>query len=73
MGTSKWVTVKKQWCEILQGEAELLEHRVYPDTVLPDTEPFRVIARKCSAAIACNLIGCQCKWAYTNADVDRFG
>ena len=72
MGTvEKWVPVKKQWCEILQEEAELLEHRVYPTGVLPDTEPYRVLGHKCSAAITCNLIGCQCKWAYTNPTVDR--
>ena len=72
MTTSKWVAVQKQWCDVLKNEAELLEHRVYPDTILPDTEPYRVIGQKCSAAIACNLIGCQCQWAYTNPGTNRF-
>lgn len=67
-----WVTVKKQYCAILEGEAELLEQRVYPADVIPDMENYRVTGHKCSAAVACNLKGCQCKWSYTGPTVDRF-
>ena len=69
---SKWVPVKKQWCNVLQGEAELLEQRVYPSEIIPDTEAYRVISHKCTAAIACNLMGCHCQWAYTSPGNDRF-
>lgn len=72
MATEKWVPVKSQWCDVLGREAQLLELRVYPANVLPDTEQFRVIARKCTADIECNLIGCRCKWAYTDPAADRF-
>lgn len=72
MATEKWVVVKRQWCDVLQREAELLERRVYPDSTLPDTEGFRVLARKCSADIECNLMGCPCMWAYTAPTIDRF-
>ncbi len=67
----KWVPVKKQWCDILQDEAELLEKRVYPNEIIPDTEAYRVVAHKCTAAVTCNLLGCQCQWAYTGGP-DRF-
>lgn len=70
--TTEWVTVKKQWCHLLGDEAELLEHRAYPAETVPDMEPFRVLGRKCSAALICNLKGCQCKWSYTNPTTDRF-
>ncbi|MFQ5400526.1 MAG: hypothetical protein ACE5E7_13125 [Anaerolineae bacterium] len=71
MATTSWVTVKKQWCEVLGAEAELMEKRVYPDDRLPDMEAYRVVAHKCTAAVTCNMIGCQCKWAYTNPATDR--
>jgi hypothetical protein len=69
---SKWVPIKKQWCDILQDEAELLEQRVYPSEVIPDMEGYRVTGHKCTAAITCNLIGCQCQWSYTGPGTDRF-
>ncbi len=72
MATEKWVVVSEQWCDLLKGDAQLLERRVYPASVLPDTEAFRVLGRKCSAAIECNLMGCHCKWAYTNPYHHRF-
>lgn len=72
MATEKWVTVKTQWCEIIGREAELLERRVYPSGMLPDTKPYQVLGHKCTAAIECNLLGCNCKWAYMDATVDRF-
>jgi hypothetical protein len=73
MATEKWVVIKSQWCDVLQRDAELLERRVYPSSILPDTEGYRVQGRKCSSDIECNLIGCRCKWAYTDPALDRFG
>ena len=72
MAQEQWVEVKRQWCEIAQLEATLLERRVYPSEVLPDTEPYRVLAHRCTAGILCNLIGCSCRWAYTEPALDRF-
>lgn len=72
MATEKWVVVKTQWCDVIQREAELLERRVYPASHVPDGERYRVLSQKCSAAIECNLLGCTCKWAYTDSTVDRF-
>lgn len=72
MAVEKWVPIKTQYCEIIDREAELLEHRIYPANVLPDTESYRVVGHKCTADIECNLLGCKCKWAYTDPSVDRF-
>ncbi len=72
MAFEKWVPIKTQWCDVIGREAELLERRAYPAAQMPDTEPFRVLARRCSAGVECNLLGCRCKWAYTEPAVDRF-
>ena len=72
MATERWVVVKTQWCDILQKEAQLLERRAYPHSRMPDMEVFRVLGRRCSEDITCNMIGCTCKWAYTGDEVDRF-
>lgn len=72
MAIERWVEVKKQWCELAQSEATMMERRVYASELLPDTEPYRVLARKCSADILCNMMGCHCRWAYTDPAVDRF-
>lgn len=72
MTYERWIEVKRQWCDIAQAEAIMLERRVYASEVLPDTEPYRILERKCSHAVLCNLIGCSCRWAYTEPAVDRF-
>lgn len=72
MSYERWVEVKRQWCDVAQDEAVILEHRVYGSEVMPDTEPYRVLSRKCSHGIYCNLIGCSCRWAFTEPAVDRF-
>jgi hypothetical protein len=72
MATEKWVTVQTQWCSVIGRDANLLERRVYPSSMMPDTVQYRVLGRKCSAAVACNLMGCRCKWAFTGPNLDRF-
>lgn len=72
MTTTKWIVVDKKWCEYIQQEASIMEQRVYPSDLMPDTEPYQVIARKCSANVACNLANMPCDWAFTNPKVDRF-
>ncbi len=70
--TTKWVVVEKKWCNYINQEATIMEQRVYAPEMMPDTEPYRVIARKCSANIACNLANIPCSWAFTGPDVDRY-
>lgn len=72
MATQEWVAVTQEWCNLVEQEVQLLELRVYPADVLPDTQPYRVAARKCSVDITCNMAGFPCKWAYTNPELDPF-
>lgn len=72
MSGMRWVEVGRAWCEVAQQEAIMLERRAYPTGMLPDTEPFRILEKKCSAGSTCNLLGCSCRWAYTEPAVDRF-
>lgn len=72
MTTTKWVVVESRWCDLIQQEASIMEQRIYPADMLPDTETYRVIARKCSANVACNLAEVPCDWAFTRPESDRF-
>ena len=72
MASEKWVSVKQEWCDLLQQEVVMLERRVFPDDVIPGPQNYRVIARKCSADTTCNMAGYPCKWAYTNPNLDPF-
>ncbi len=69
-----WVTISKIWCGKLQDEAALMEQRYYFDEPIPDGggPPFKVIARKCSYGVDCNLQGHACRWAHTNPNNDPF-
>ena len=71
MATTRWETVLERYCGTADAEVQLAEQRVYPADFLPDTIGFQVRARVCSHAVMCNLVGCRCKWAYTDPDVDR--
>ena len=72
MAREAWVPVGNQWCDKMQAEASMVEHRVYPVEVMPDYPGYKILARKCSLAIACNLAGYPCKWAYIEPSVDPF-
>lgn len=72
MARSEWVPVKKIWCDRIGGEAQLLEQWVYPEEIMPDTAPYRVVGRKCSTGLECNIAGAPCKWSYINPDHDPF-
>jgi len=66
-----WMVVSRIWCRRLSEEVELLEQRAYLDDPLPDVgRPYKVLARKCSAGLECNLNGFSCRWAYTNPNAD---
>jgi hypothetical protein len=73
MTSVQWVTVDERWCELLGRRVERLEKQLYPGELLPDVPAYRVLARKCSHSIACNIAEFPCKWAYTNPGSDRFG
>lgn len=72
MANEQWVEVKTQWCEVAQSDVTMMERRVYAAATLPDTEPYRILGHRCSADVICNLLGCHCRWAYTDPAVDRF-
>jgi len=72
MTTTKWVVVDKKWCEYIDMEATIMEQRIYPADVMPDTSSFKVISRKCSANLACNLAEVPCSYAFTNPTTDRY-
>jgi hypothetical protein len=72
MAAEKWVTVEKKYCALIGLDVALEERQVFPDEQIPDVEGFRVLACRCTADIACNLAGIQCRWAYTNPTTDRF-
>ncbi|MCZ7669395.1 MAG: hypothetical protein M5U34_20560 [Chloroflexi bacterium] len=72
MTTTKWVIVDKKWCEYIEMEATIMEQRLYPPDLLPDSPSYRVISRKCSANIVCNLTGVPCAYAFTNPTTNRF-
>jgi hypothetical protein len=72
MTTTKWVVVDRKWCEYINMEATIMEQRIYPADLMPDTSTYKVIARKCSANVACNLAGVPCSHAFTNPTTDRY-
>lgn len=72
MATEKWVTVERKHCDLIGLDVALKERRVFPGGRIPDIEGYRVLGRKCTADIACNLAGIQCCWAYTNPAMDQF-
>lgn len=72
MATQTWTTTGSKYCELIELEIEMEERRVYPPSRLPDTERYRVLNRRCSAEVACNLAGVPCKWAFTNPTTDQF-
>jgi hypothetical protein len=73
MSATGWFVVKTAWCERAGREARLLERRVYPAEILPDTVGYRVTARRCDCDVACNLQDFPCRWAFTRPELDPFG
>jgi hypothetical protein len=71
MAKKEWVPVETIWCDQAEEETQLMEYRIYPDEILPEMQPYRVVARRCRTDIECNMAGYSCKWAFTNPDVDR--
>ena len=72
MASQEWVTVGTKYCDLIQLDIEMTERRVYAPTRLPDTERYRILNRRCSAEVACNLAEVPCKWAFTNPVTDQY-
>jgi hypothetical protein len=74
MATKEWVLVSAKRCDLLGVDVELREQRLYPtsDFLRARGNEYRVRACSCTSAIACNMAGISCRWAYTNPDNDRF-
>ncbi|MFN2135368.1 MAG: hypothetical protein ACK2UK_05400 [Candidatus Promineifilaceae bacterium] len=66
MADVKWVKIEGRWCELINKDIEILEKRVYPSEVMPDTSAYHILACRCTAAIDCNLAGIPCEHAYNN-------
>jgi len=73
MSDNFWLVVDTVWCDRMQAEARLLEERVYaPEPVHGSPAPYHVRARKCTFALACNLVGYPCQYAFNNPNYDPF-
>jgi hypothetical protein len=72
MAATKWVVANRTWCERAGAEAILMEQRVYSAEILPDAMSHRVIARRCSIAMECNLVEIPCRWSFTRPAFDPF-
>jgi len=72
MSATEWFVVRAGWCEHVGREARLLEQRVYPAEILPDTLGYRVTSRRCDWDITCNLAEFPCRWAFTRPELDPF-
>jgi hypothetical protein len=66
MAFRTWQVKKIQYCEHVGHEIALEHEVVYPAEHLPD-QPPRIIARRCSSAVECNMMdGAACAWCGTN-------
>lgn len=68
MAFRTWEICKISYCEHVGHEIALETELVYPAEHLPD-QPARVLARRCSNALACNgLEKPGCAWSCTNPE-----
>ena len=72
MSLRTWQAIKICYCVHAGEEVALEAEVVYPSDILPDQAP-RVLAHRCSHALACNLDDRpSCIWAGTNPAIDPF-
>ena len=65
--------ISRIWCGRVHEEAVLVEERVYPADVMPDTAlTFQVRARGCSFSQECQAAGYPCRWSGSNPNYDPF-
>ena len=73
MATRTWQSIKICYCHHVDQEVSLETEVVYPAEWLPDIEPARVLAHRCSQGVTCNLDEKpSCMWAGTNPTIDPF-
>ncbi len=72
MAVKTWQTVRVRFCDHAGADVSLEALVIYPAEHLPDQAP-RVIAHRCSHALACNLESRpSCMWAGTNPAFDPY-
>lgn len=72
MAHKAWQVIKVRYCEHAGAEVSMEAQVIFPADFLPEQAP-RVIAHRCSQALACNLDGrASCVWAGTNPNFDPF-
>lgn len=66
--------IKEIYCDRLNRDVSLVEERVYPSEIIPDTAgmAFHAKSRQCSFGIDCNRFGYACKWSGLNPNYDPF-
>jgi hypothetical protein len=70
MTIKEWEIIKVRYCVHAATDVGLEAEMVYPAEWLPD-QPPRIVAHRCSHALACNLDGrASCTWAGTNPGID---
>jgi hypothetical protein len=74
MAQEVWVTVGTKVCDYIEMTVEMRELRLYPAESMPAATDaaYRVVQRQCTGAIACNMAGVPCTWAYNNPGMDKF-
>lgn len=74
MAYEAWITVGTKVCDYIEMVVEMRERRLYPADILPTATDvdYRVLERRCTGAIPCNMAGIRCEWAYTNPGADKF-
>jgi len=72
MAEKMWQIIKVRYCDHAGEEVAMEAEMVFPADLLPDQQP-RIIAHRCSRALACNLDNrASCIWAGTNPTFDPF-
>lgn len=72
MAQKSWNTVKVQYCDRVDSDVALEVQVVYPSEIMPE-QPPRILARRCSKGMECNLANHPgCFWSGTNPGYDPF-
>jgi hypothetical protein len=72
MAQKMWQVIKVRYCDHAGEEVAMEAEMIFPADLLPDQQP-RIVAHRCSRAIACNLDNrASCIWAGTNPTFDPF-
>ena len=70
MAKKVWQVEKVKYCEHVEQEVAIENEVIYPAEFLPD-QPPRVIARRCSHSLECNMLEKPaCALCGTNPDMD---